>query len=106
MGTPDYVLVKNATIFLLLRNNPDKNWLVFNWTGEFESGDDEIEYDLNGRGRDSGQTSISHFALVSGGSPPPTPHNTIPVQAPEPATLGLMGIGLVAAGLRRRRKDS
>jgi len=111
LGTPtssiSYFLVKNATTFLLLENNSSKDWAVFNWADEVEIGDDEVKYDLNGRGSNKGQTSISHFALVTGPAPtqpvaPPQP--APPVDVPEPATLGLMGLGLIAAGLRRRQR--
>ena len=43
--------------------------------------------------------AISHISIWGGGTP-----TTPPTTVPEPATLGLLGFGLLAAGLVRRRK--
>ncbi|MEY4763170.1 MAG: hypothetical protein RLZZ200_3026 [Pseudomonadota bacterium] len=117
LGTPpasiEYVLVKNGTTMLLLQNDGSTDWAAFNWADSVQIGSRQVAYDLNGRGSNRGQRSISHFALVSGPTlvvdPPPffapqeLPQGE-PVNVPEPATLGLMGLGLLTAGLRRKRK--
>lgn len=97
-GSPSYVLLKDSSTTLLVQNTGLLGWLVFRWEGE-TIGDQE--YDLNGDRDNTGQRSINHLAIVDYTASAP-PH-LYAVATPEPATLGLMGFGLVAAGLRRRK---
>jgi hypothetical protein len=82
-------------------------------TTTFNVGGDEFTLELVGFSRDNGQTIIEAFSLPEGQSTsallyariiPPPPTNEEPV-VPEPATLALTALGLVAVASRRRRAN-
>lgn len=77
-----YFLVKNSTWWALFENNADFDWAVIDTTllnAGFNLPDNE-------------ELFISHVATI--GSPV--------VSVPEPGTLGLLGLGLMAMGIKRR----
>jgi hypothetical protein len=83
LGDPGYYVIKNAGYWALFQNNASSDWGVFSST-LLPAG-----MNLNGG---SGRLTISHVTSFN------------PVSVPEPATLGLLGLGLLGVGFARRRK--
>ena len=80
---PGYYLVKNAQSIVLLRDIADIDWGVLDLA--------DILVDLN-LGDDMQISHVSEFGET--------------VRVPEPTTLSLLGVGLIALGLRRRRRNA
>ncbi len=77
----EYFMVKNSTWWALFQNNADFDWAVIDTT-LLNSG-----FNLP----DGQELTISHVATIGD-----------VVSVPEPGTLGLLGLGLVAMGVKRR----
>ena len=91
-NTPDYFLVKNATMVALFENVDDLNWGVIDvaavdaMLAAYTCGGQQCKINL------ADGVQISHVSLFGGGS-----------DVPEPGVLGLLGIGLLGMVLARRR---
>ncbi len=77
-----YFMIKNSTWWGLFSNNSNFDWAVID-TGDLDAG-----FNLP----DGKTMTISHVATIGE-----------TVQVPEPGVLSLLGLGLVAMGLRRRK---
>lgn len=84
-GDPGYYVIKNSKFWALLQNNESTDWGVFS-TALLPDG-----LKLGG----SGNLTISHVTAIN-------PR----VSVPEPATLGLLGLGLLGVSVVRLRRHS
>lgn len=85
VGTPSYFLINNTSNdWILFQNVANSGWAVFGGYPDANIGG-------------AGQITVSHVDEFSGGPA---------ASVPEPATLGLLGMGLLGVGLLRRRKAS
>lgn len=87
---PGYYIIKNAVTWVLMENLADINWGVLNLS------DLAVDTDVVNFGNLGEGVIISHVSELNGGGDE--------TQVPEPATLGLLGLGLIGAGFVRRRR--
>lgn len=85
----DYFMIKNSTWHALFENNEENGWGVFD-TSKLPTG-----MNLGGE-----RFTISHIRVINDPNTPP------PTSVPEPTTLTLLGLGLLALGFARRRKQA
>ena len=80
----DYFMVKNATWHALFQNNASNSWAVFDTS--------LLPPKMNLGGK---RFTISHIRVID------VPSTSVP----EPATLSMLGLGLLGLGFARRRKQ-
>lgn len=90
---------------IVFKDGSDTNLIAFAFNEEFASGGwstpfTDPPFDLGKKDKGPKAKDVSHYSIVKRYNPETPP----PVDVPEPAMLGLFGLGLMGLGMARRRR--